>query len=361
MRRLREQKLSTNEGWGNALLDNVATMRNEAVIERLRDRWGRDLADSPFIPLSFEVSDVDPLARATTVAVKQRDEQPLSFDMNGGEKLELARYLKAGRTIGGPNYGLAFHITEMQVKGNDPQDNGKLVEHPWVMVGSTLDETKVTPLEKKTLQYGEENEIVKWLALFNPKDIDLSQINFSNEDYPKLVVLAQFGISIAERTPTHETTLNELRESLTVLRQMEILSRTDETVKPRYDAKLAETNAMRDAVMQNLTEEDDLTSLFHPDYLSELFGDKPADWVNDIYAYLQVNHPMAWPPSSWQAMMESPDTHEAITDEELEKIKKFLVDNNLAINISTDRMATNPFVYRKMSEFAQSENDNFTS
>jgi hypothetical protein len=349
MKGLRENKVSTKSGWGDDILSKVASTRNEAIIERLNDRWSRRLNDSPVIPICFEIKSADLLSR-DQISVKARDEKPLSFDLSGGEKLEIARYIDTSRNIGGPSYGLAFHITEMQINGSDPQDQGKLVEHPWVKLGSILHETEVTPLEKKTLQYAEGDQIVKWLALFNPKDIDVSQINFSVDDYPKLVLLAYFGRTIAEKISTSEVTLSDLQQSLVELRQMEIASRSDESAKVKYESKLAETNTMRDFVTQNLPDDFDPATLFHEDYIHELFGEKADEWVYTIYEFLAPGDPFAWSPESWQQMITSPDTQEFLNDAELDKVTQFLTTNNLAIAITPGKMATNPFVYQKLNE-----------
>jgi hypothetical protein len=192
-----------------------------------------------------------------------------------------------------------------------------MVQHPWVMLESDFRSVQAVCVEKKNLEYGEGDRIVRWLALFNPKDIDLSQINFSMADYPKLVVLNMMGVSLADGPQR--------------------------------------ANDQQTEDLQKITRVRDFSELYRPEYLEEVFGKDAGEWVTTVYEFLQVGDPMSWPLNSWKAMMPNPVTDEAISDKELASVERFLVENNLVIKLSNGRMCTNPFVKRRLDILVNEE------
>jgi len=339
-------------------MDKVTGAAVDARNIRIKEHFKDDLAGSPFVPVLFEIEKMDVLGDKK-IRSKQMDAEPITLELRGGERLQVGKYSKPSSFNRGTDYGIAWKILGQDPHGSMEGDQ-RLIQHPWVMLEHLHNMTPI-PLEKTTLGYGEAEEILRWMAMFNPEDMTTEGLEFKIENYPKMMALKALGKLPLTPTLAEETNDTGFKDKLGKLEQYrKSLTDVPET-KERYLTMLAEVNRLRESRTQGVTSFDDLNRLYNEDYLRETFGDGYKAWVHDIYLFAEVQglDMTPWSLESLKGMMPNPTTNEPLTDEDLLKIQNFISDNGIGFSIGESargvEMVTNPRIAQMISGLPDSD------
>ena len=324
----------------------IAKITVDSRKDRVKESFGEVLANSPFIPILFETEKPDALDRGG-VKSKATGVEPIIINLLGGEKMEIGRYSKPGFMSSKLEYGVAWRIL-----GHNPR--GLLVQHPWIIFEGSLD-TRLVPLEKTGLGYGEEGEILRWMALFNPADIETEGVEFNKMNFSKILALKSLGVPL-DRIGPPDVDVSNFTENIQTLEKLR--SKADKTLEDngRYQSMLTEVARKRIVVMETCQAFGDLHKLYNQSYLEKIFGSGYRSWVRDIYTYACVcgSDLTPWTLRALGDLMPNPINNEKLTAEELQTVGQFIEDSGIGFVIDeSDRgkvIVTNPLIVKKVEE-----------
>lgn len=318
--------------FGDSLEKSIATATSVAKERLISKNFPKDIAESDYIPVVFNVGKTRAFESAP-VSADRTDSKPITLDLKGGEKIEIGRYQEPTMFTDRNNYGIAFRIL-----GRDPHypHSDTPVQHPWVMLKSDhlKNVSSVIPLEKVNLQRDEDLEIMRFLAVFSPKDIETAEVEFSKENYPKILLLDMLGCPVTD-FDQKSVTWEDFNQKLA-----------------NPNTPKSELNSLRESMFTQLESPEDLSKLYDEKYLKEIFGENYNTWIQNIYLFTatfgQSLNTFAFP-----------ETEEDLTQKEAQNIYNFITDNNLAILIKKSsrgpEMVANPLVVKFAGKFLSKE------
>ena len=313
---------NTKSGQTERIEKATLSMAKNALEYRIGEKWPDKLSTSMHVPVIYEEKEND---------VVKTDQQSLVFNLKGGEKIELGRAEMEGLVLGKDNL--------MVVKITGGTSKGELIEHPFVTVKKSGFDMEVKPLEG-SLQENEEKEILRWMAVFNPKDIILDNIEF--EDFSKLVVLNAFGVSLADKEIISPISIDDFKKEL--------------------KGNNPEIDRLREQAFIQLEDFEQIPELFSREELEEVFGPEPEEWLYGLYFSIQPfgSAPLTFDQRAFSAVMVDPNTNQEMPLKKLRKVMEFALKHRLIQKIESEgnvgdrfRYAGNPIVNRKMNELVK--------